>query len=375
MQQRRVVRRCVARIGEAVGRAAPSAWRRSSVPGSALARRPRRPAARAAASGSRARMRRHLAPVQRLGGHQHLAPPSSMRVAIGSGPKAENSGVTTRAVLERAEHRDVELGDAPGQHEHAVARADAQRRQHVGEAVGRGAQLGIAQVRARAPSAPRKRSAVCVRQRPARHGGRPPRGRCSALSPPPGASSSRTCCQEKPAQAALVGHVRPHRRFADAVGTRVHDGCFSVHKRRRPAPSISRVTSVTPPSLTVKRARSSSGCTPTRKPSGSTQCSPTMARRNTTPAADHHLGQQQRVLDDAAVLHAHLGEQQRAPHRGAADDAAAGHQRVDGLAAPAVVVEHELRRRQRRCSLRIGQAVVVQVQLGQRRARSMLAAQ
>ena len=60
----------------------------------------------------------------------------------------------------------------------------------------------------------------------------------------------------------------------------------------------------------------------------------------------------------------HVGEEQRAPHRRATDDAAARHQRVDRHAAPAIVVEHELGRRQ---LLLVGPdrpVAVVQVELG-----------
>ena len=46
-------------------------------------------------------------------------------------------------VLQAAEHGDIELGNAPGEHEQAIALADAQGPQHVGKAVGQARQFGI----------------------------------------------------------------------------------------------------------------------------------------------------------------------------------------------------------------------------------------
>ena len=79
-----------------------------------------------------------------------LASPSARRDAIGSGPNAEKSGQKTAPRLQRAERRHVELGNATGQHEHAIALADAEAQQHVGEAAGARAQLAVAEILERA---------------------------------------------------------------------------------------------------------------------------------------------------------------------------------------------------------------------------------
>ena len=64
-------------------------------------------------------------------------------------------------------------------------------------------------------------------------------------------------------------------------------------------------------------------------------------RPTSTPCMQH------RVLDRAPGVHAHAGRDDRAPHGAARDDDARADHRVERGAAPAVVVEHELGRRQR----------------------------
>src|SRR6185503_964058 len=61
--------------------------------------------------------------------------------------------------------------------------------------------------------------------------------------------------------------------------------------------------------------------------------------------ADAHVGENHRALDVTALLDVHVGEQQALIDVPAGDDAAAGDHRVHRHAAPAILVEHELRRR------------------------------
>jgi len=63
-------------------------------------------------------------------------------------------------------------------------------------------------------------------------------------------------------------------------------------------------------------------------------------------AADVGAGQDDRILDRRPAVYIDAGEEQRALHRRAGNDAAASDQRIDGGVAPAVVIEHELGRRQ-----------------------------
>ena len=128
------------------------------------------------------------------------ASPSARRAAIGSGPNAENSGQKTLPFFERAERRDVELGDAPGEHEDALAATDAEPLEHVGEAVRARGELAVAESR-RAPLLPSQRSAMRSRRAPAACRST---ASCAMLSPrPPGRPSSarRASAQEKRAYA------------------------------------------------------------------------------------------------------------------------------------------------------------------------------
>jgi hypothetical protein len=69
------------------------------------------------------------------------------------------------AGLQRAQHRDVELGQPPHQHEDALARRHAQAAQRVGEAAGGGRQVGVAEVDALAALAdPADRGAALARR-------------------------------------------------------------------------------------------------------------------------------------------------------------------------------------------------------------------
>jgi hypothetical protein len=89
---------------------------------------------------------RHLALVEQFRGHQYGA--LAELDARGDRLRAEGGkeGRDHRAVLEAAQHRDVQLGDAAGEQEQALALADAERLQHVGEAVGQARQLAISDV-------------------------------------------------------------------------------------------------------------------------------------------------------------------------------------------------------------------------------------
>ena len=83
------------------------------------------------------------APVERLGGHEH--PPVAQRQPLPDRLGAEG-GEQRRddgAVLECAEHGDVQRGDAPGEGEDTVARPDTEAGQDVGEPVGLPAQVAV----------------------------------------------------------------------------------------------------------------------------------------------------------------------------------------------------------------------------------------
>src|SRR5689334_15133423 len=66
---------------------------------------------------------------------------------------------------------------------------------------------------------------------------------------------------------------------------------------------------------------------------------------NDAVAADLGVRQDDRAVDVGALLDTYVGEQQRLTHHRAGDDAAPGHHGVDGAAAAAFLIEHELRRR------------------------------
>src|SRR5690349_22257082 len=57
-------------------------------------------------------------------------------------------------------------------------------------------------------------------------------------------------------------------------------------------------------------------------------------------APDFDVGQNHRLVDRAITVNAHAREKQRALYGRAADDAAAGHHRIDRRAAPPVGVEN-----------------------------------
>ena len=91
----------------------------------------------------------HLAPVKLVGGHEHLA--FAHADARGDRLRAESREERRHhgAVLQCAEHRDIEFGNAPGEHEHAIALADAELAQHIGKAVRPACEFAIAQVQRR----------------------------------------------------------------------------------------------------------------------------------------------------------------------------------------------------------------------------------
>src|SRR5688572_29403825 len=63
---------------------------------------------------------------------------------------------------------------------------------------------------------------------------------------------------------------------------------------------------------------------------------------------DAHIGQDHGAFHHRTLLDAYAREQQRLAHRGAGNDGAPRHQRVDGDTAPAVFIEYEFRRRRLR---------------------------
>ena len=123
--------------------------------------------------------RRHLAAIQCLCRHQHAAvanrQPRRDRFRSERGEQRRDDALR----LQGAEHRDVEFGNAPGQHEHAVAFAHAETAQGVGEAVGCRFQVAVGEgALAAGPPDPAQRLAISARA--PRHAGPPPRARCSA---------------------------------------------------------------------------------------------------------------------------------------------------------------------------------------------------
>lgn len=87
-----------------------------------------------------------LLPVETLGGDDHagFADPEPRGDRLGSEGAEERRG--HRAVLQGAEDGDVELRDRAEEREDAVAAADPERGDRVGEAVGLAREVGIAQV-------------------------------------------------------------------------------------------------------------------------------------------------------------------------------------------------------------------------------------
>ena len=128
--------------------------------------------------------------------------------------------------------------------------------------------------------------------------------------------------------------------------------------------SMSGVTSTTPFSVTRNRFASSPRSKPMRVPLAISQPSSMMALRIWQFWPMRTSGRITERSTTRTLLDAHAGEQQRLAHRGARDDGAARHQRVDGDAAPAVFVEHELRRRRLRLVGPDRPVLVVDVELG-----------
>ncbi len=73
-------------------------------------------------------------------------PPSRIRVAIGSGPNAENRGETIVPLRRAPITPGIEFRAAGGDDEHDVALADAEFAEHAGEPPGRVRQLVIGQI-------------------------------------------------------------------------------------------------------------------------------------------------------------------------------------------------------------------------------------
>ena len=109
-------------------------------------RRPRRRGSRARARAARRGSRRPCARRAAAVVTSTFALPIASRVWIGSGPNCGEQRAEDAAVLERAERRDVQLGDPPGEHADDVALADPERGEHVREAVGQVAEVGVGEV-------------------------------------------------------------------------------------------------------------------------------------------------------------------------------------------------------------------------------------
>jgi len=109
----------------------------------------------------------HLAPVQAVGGDQHAAAaevdPGGDRLGTERREQRRHHG----AVAQRAQHRDVQLGDAPGQHEHPIAVAHAEGGEHVRKARGPPLELGEGEFE-RGPLACHEAQRHALAQRPAR---------------------------------------------------------------------------------------------------------------------------------------------------------------------------------------------------------------
>ena len=139
---------------------------------------------------------------------------------------------------------------------------------------------------------------------------------------------------------------------------------FTERAHECPWASMSGVTSTTPFSVTRKRFASSPRSKPMRVPAGDLTAGIDDGVADLAIRTDAHVRQDHRPLDGGTLLDAHPGKQQRLAHRGAGDDHAAGHQRIDRDAAPALLVEHELRRRRLRLVGPDRPVLVVDVELG-----------
>ena len=127
--------------------------------------------------------------------------------------------------------------------------------------------------------------------------------------------------------------------------------------------SSSSVTTTMPSSVTVWRRRSSSALKPISAPRGMSTSRSMIARRIRAWRADAHAGHQDRLLDAAEAVDAHVGAEDAARDPAARDDAARRDQRVERLALAAVFGKHELRRRRLRLIGAQRPLRVVQVEL------------
>ena len=117
---------------------------------------------------------RHLALVQQVGGDQHR--PSPMPIGWRSAPgRRRRTAATPAARLQAAERRDVQLRDAPGQHEDTLAAPPPGSRSTLAEAAGEARQLAVADITERVLTEETEGDALA--QGHAR-GARPPHGRC-----------------------------------------------------------------------------------------------------------------------------------------------------------------------------------------------------
>ena len=117
--------------------------------------------------------------------------------------------------------------------------------------------------------------------------------------------------------------------------------------RRHPrSPSIiDGVIRQMPFSERLNRRASSSASSPTTRPGGNAHALLHDHVAQPGAAADIGVRQDQRILHLRVGMHVHAVEQQGAAQECPRNDAAAGHQRGNRLAAPAVLVVHELGRR------------------------------
>ena len=100
--------------------------------------------------GKRVAHRRDLAPVERTREVTSTRPASELHaLADRLRPERREERRHDRPQLQRAEHRDVQLGDAAEQREHGVARAHAERRERVGHAVRLLVELAVRQLASR----------------------------------------------------------------------------------------------------------------------------------------------------------------------------------------------------------------------------------
>ncbi len=186
-----------------------------------------------------------------------------------------------------------------------------------------------------------------------------------AARPAPPDSRARACASPRPrarAPAAAPRRRRPDPRSwrADRPPTR-RTGRAARHCGSRS--SIVCVMRQMPLAVRRKRATSASGSSPTTRPCGNPHVRVDDHVLEPHAAADVDVGQDHRILDAAVRMQMNAGEQQRMAQRRAGDDAAAGDERRDPDAAPAVHVVDELGRRR---DLRIGPdrpVAVVEIEL------------